>query len=363
MLLSKGRAITSAHSGLFQQRLRNPNMKNFQLLLGLLLPLFISNCSVDPAINRSSLDTLYSYQWVQPKNRNAGTSTTDIAQTLRDYDVIFFGELHTHPAVHQAQMALFQALARLGKPLTLSLEQFERDTQELMDDYLAGRIGEQYLVDKGRAWNNYETSYRPLVEYAKSQNFPVIAANAPKSIVVCVGRKGLQALDNLSVQERKYVAKEIDISASAYQQKFINFMQTDSVHGYSSSEQSGAIQRLQLRGYAAQATRDDTMAESIAEHLKRQPRQVFHLNGNFHSSGFQGTVERLLKRMPDLKVAVIHTLPLLGNLTELVQQEKEKGSVLLLVSPLPKKFIKEENRQQWMRKQMEKRMEDRGNCQ
>lgn len=347
----------------FPQHSRNVSMKNFQLLIGILSPLFFSSCSIKTAIPGDSLDTLYSYQWVQPNNLNTVASTADIAQILHDYDVIFFGELHTHPAVHLAQMELFQALASLGKPLTLSLEQFERDTQELLDEYLTGAIGEQYLIDKGRAWDNYETSYRPLVEYAKNKHFPVIAANAPKSIVVCVGRKGLPALDNLSAQERGYVAKDIDISASTYRKRFIDFMQTESVHGNGSDEQNKTMQAMLLRGYAAQATRDDTMAESIAEHLKHQRRQVLHLNGNFHSSEFQGTVERLLKRMPELKVAVIHTVSLLGSSDELLKQEKEKGSLLLLVSPLPDKFIKDENRQQWMQEQMEKRMKNREQCQ
>lgn len=82
--------------------------------------------------------------------------------------------------------------------MVLSMEQFTRDAQPLMDDYLTGKIGEQYLIQKANAWPNYESDYRPLVEFAKSQQLPVIAANAPKPIVRCIGRVGIDYLDRLS---------------------------------------------------------------------------------------------------------------------------------------------------------------------
>ena len=69
-----------------------------------------------------------------------------VADDLSRYDVVFFGEFHGHSGIHLAQMRLFRALQERNADMTLSLEQFERDTQPLVDQYLANEIGEKVLL-------------------------------------------------------------------------------------------------------------------------------------------------------------------------------------------------------------------------
>ncbi|NMU84680.1 ChaN family lipoprotein, partial [Vibrio parahaemolyticus] len=76
--------------------------------------------------------------------------------------------------------------------------------QPVVDAYLRGEIGEQYLMKQANAWPNYESDYRPLVEFAKQKNLPVIAANAPKSIVRCIGRQGLDYINKLDDDQRMF---------------------------------------------------------------------------------------------------------------------------------------------------------------
>src|SRR6266704_1316892 len=76
-----------------------------------------------------------------------------VAAALQHFDVVFYGESHSHPGVHLQQMELLRALYARDSRWVVSLEQFERDVQGVVDDYLAGRIGETTLIDKGRAWN------------------------------------------------------------------------------------------------------------------------------------------------------------------------------------------------------------------
>ena len=85
------------------------------------------------------------------------------------------------------------------------MEQFERDGVQPVvdDDYLAGRIGEETLKSKGRAWENYAGGLSPAGRrYAKAHAMPVIAANAPASLVRCVGRQGLSYLSTLPASKR-----------------------------------------------------------------------------------------------------------------------------------------------------------------
>ena len=60
--------------------------------------------------------------------------------------------------------------------VVLSLEQFERDAQPALDDYLAGRIDEAAFLAKARPWGNYREAYRPLIEFCKARGLPVVAA-------------------------------------------------------------------------------------------------------------------------------------------------------------------------------------------
>src|SRR5882672_3221567 len=156
----------------------------------------------------------------QASRTSAPLSVDQLADALKDYDVVFFGEWHDHPGNHLAEMALFRAMHQRSPHLALSLEQFERDVQPVLDDYMAGRIGEEALQRRGRAWNNYPESYRPLVEYAKENALPVIAAEAPTRVVRCVGQEGAEFLSRMRPEQRHWAAAELHLDGGAYRDKF-----------------------------------------------------------------------------------------------------------------------------------------------
>jgi uncharacterized iron-regulated protein len=229
----------------------------------------------------------------------------EAADALKDDDVVFVGELHDHIGNHLAEMALFRALQARAPTLALSMEQFERDVQPVVDDYLAGRVGEDALRKRGRAWSNYAEAYRPLVEYAKDHGLPVIAAEAPTSVVVCVGEKGPEFLSQLAPDKRGWAAADLHLGDGAYKDKFFRFLAEDGAHGDADGKRAQPSAAAQ-RSYAAQVTRDDTMAESIFLYVQKHPgRKVFHITGAYHVEGGLGTVERLKARAPGLKVAVV----------------------------------------------------------
>jgi uncharacterized iron-regulated protein len=82
------------------------------------------------------------------------------------------------------------SIKRRKKKCRPSLEMFERDVQIVLDEYVKDLITEKKFLDDSRPWNNYKTDYRPLVEYAKQNKLPVIAANAPRRYINMVSRGG-----------------------------------------------------------------------------------------------------------------------------------------------------------------------------
>ena len=288
------------------------------------------------------------------------TTVAEAADVLAGYDVIFIGEVHRHPANHLAQMALFRAIGDRAPAVSLSLEQFERDVQDVVDEYMTGKIGEETFRDRARAWDNYPVSYRPLVEYAKQHGLPVIAAEAPTMVVRCVGQEGPEFLARMKPDQRGWAAAMLNLGDGPYKDKYMRFAAGDGSHGEETSKDKPAgPSAAALRSFAAQVTRDDTMAESIHLHLQKNPgRKVVHLNGNFHSESFLGTAERLKMRNPALKIAVVNPIQVKPGTTPAVSTEDAKtGTFVLLIQSAPKSYANMDE----MRAAIKKQMEFRGN--
>lgn len=288
---------------------------SFSLLLAAMM---LGGCATSPST--SSLNHFYDYQLNSPQGQ--ALSLQNLPSELLTADVILVGEWHTHPGVHRFQTDLLHTLST-QRSVALSMEQFTRDKQPVINQYLAGEIGEQPLISEGNAWPNYESDYRPLVELAKRQGLDVIAANAPKAIVRCIGRQGIGYLDKLDETERHYLAAEINTADSLYKDKFMASMH----HGQPEQTE---------RQYAAQITWDETMAESIVNYRKAHPQtQIVHVAGKFHTEGGLGTANSILRRAPELKVVVI---------TPVASLSENGSDYQLEVLEPPVRYVQQSNR-------------------
>lgn len=289
-----------------------------------------------------ALPDLTSFQFVRKDARIAAPiaiGVDEAARLLKDYDAIFLGEWHDHPGDHLAEMALFRALHARTPLLALSMEQFERDVQPVVEDYMAGRIGEENLMRRGRAWSNYAESYRPLVEYAKEHGLAVIAANAPARVVRCVGEQGPEFLSRLSPEQRGWAAAELHLGEGAYRDKFFRFLAEDGGHGPAAD--AADKDAANMRSFAAQVTRDDTMAESILFYLRSHTgHKLVHIAGAFHVEGSLGTVERLKLRAPDLRIAVVEPIEA-GDSKSTAAAGMRGGDIAVFLRALPQSYASE----------------------
>tara|TARA_Y100001956_G_C4099320_1_gene176828 strand:+ start:25 stop:978 length:954 start_codon:yes stop_codon:yes gene_type:complete len=296
------------------------------ILIG--LATLLTACANQPSENTSqkvvqpeTVSTYYDYQFASPQGE--ALSLNALPQELLDADVILIGEWHTHSAIHRFQTDFLKARQSADSNIALSMEQFTREHQDTLNQYLNGEIGEQVLISKAAAWPNYESDYRALVEFAKANDLDVIAANAPKPFVQCIGRKGLPYLEQLSSEQRDWVATEVNIGDSPYKEKFMASMH----HG--TPEQTE-------KQFAAQVTWDETMAESIVDYLATNPdKQVIHVAGKFHTEGGLGTAASISRRNPDLKVAIITPVESLSS---------DSSDYQLQVLSPPVRFVQKENR-------------------
>ena len=214
-------------------------------------------------------------------------------------EVVFLGEQHDDTVAHALQAEIFRKTMEnyaKGRKVSLSLEMFERDVQIILNEYLAGLITEKKFLDDSRPWGNYKTDYRPLVEYAKQNEIPVIAANAPRRYVNMVSRGGREKLNSLSPEAKNLLPPlPYHQPSEAYSNKFKALM------GNAPEATAGLDNIL-----SSQSLWDAGMAYSIAEILKKsEGGLVVHLNGAFHTENRLGTVEHLLKYRPQTKALVV----------------------------------------------------------
>ncbi len=221
----------------------------------------------------------------------------DITTAAGATDVLYLGENHDDAVGHALQFAVFKEIVekyQAERQVALSMEMFERDTQIVLDEYLNGLITEKQFDANARPWKNYPQDYKPLVELARAQKLPVIAANAPRRYVNMVTRGGRPALEKLSPEALKWLAPlPYGEPSTAYAAKFNALMGARHNDMTSNMLQS-------------QSLWDASMAYFVADYLgKNEKPLVVHLNGKFHSESRLGTVEQLLRYRPTAKALVV----------------------------------------------------------
>ncbi|MGF1702720.1 ChaN family lipoprotein [Photobacterium makurazakiensis] len=296
---------------------------NKWLSLGLIS--LLTGCAAQPSLTQSTTpppSTFYDYTIHSPQGDTLPLEA--LAAELKEADIVLVGEWHGHPAAHLLQAQLFAALYAQNTDLTLSMEQFTRDKQHVINQYLEGEIGEKTLIKEGNAWPNYISDYRPLVEFAKQNQLDVIAANAPKSIVRCIGQQGADYLEQLPAVERKWVANDLTLENDAYRAKFNASMH----HG---------DEEKTKRQFAAQTAWDDTMAESMVNYLALNPnKQIIHTAGLFHVAEGLGTASRIKARNPELKVMMVTPVTEKANVAE------GAPDYTVNVMPIPTSYVNED---------------------
>lgn len=256
---------------------------------------------------------------------------SDVLSVMAVREVTFIGEQHDDPAAHEIELFLLQNLS--AKHWVLSLEMFESDVQTVLDEYLLGHITEAHFLQSARPWKNYQSDYRPLVEWARDHALPVVAANAPRRYVNMVSRLGAASLLHLSERAKTSLPPLPYAAASPrYAEKFHGVMASvneNTVVQSSPKDRSTQNPRLQ-----AQSLWDASMAWSIAENLRRVEKlSVLHVNGKFHSDHKLGILDHLAIYRPSTSNCVISINPSADSKFDSVTM-RDLGDFVIVTPPV-----------------------------
>ena len=242
---------------------------------------------------------------------------TDYTQLLieaKTADIILFGELHDNPICHWLQKTITEDLYLEKKEkLVLGAEMFESDDQIALNEYLAGKMSEKTLKDEVKLWTNFNTDYKPLLDFAKINKLKFIAANIPRRYANLVYSRGSLALDSIDSEAKKWIAPlpfKYDGNLKCYKEIFTNA----GGHGGENLPKSQAI-------------KDATMAYFILKNWTKG--QLFiHFNGAYHSNYHQGIEWYLKQQNPNLKILVISSTEQ-KETDQLEAESNDKGDFII----------------------------------
>ena len=249
-----------------------------------------------------------------------------IVTDMANADVLFFGEEHNDSAGHFLENKIFSALhAQYADKVVLSMEMFETDGQLVLNEYLGGTIDEARFSRDIRLWSNYK-DYRPMIEYAKQNKIPVIAANPPRRYVSLVSRRGMRSLDSLSRDAKKFLPPlPYDTLTGRYREKFVEIMK-------------GGPGGNNPNVYYSQSLWDAGMAYSIYSFLKKNKhKKIFHCVGGFHCEEKLGTAAQLQMRNKKLKILNIASFSDASFSNPDWEKFSYRGDYIILTNPDLKK--------------------------
>lgn len=239
--------------------------------------------------------------------------------SLADVDFVGFGELHHHPVGSRVELAMLEGMAAQARPVALAMEFFEADQQPALDEYLSGAIDEPTFRERTKRDDNYERSHRPLIEFAKQNNIPVIAANAPRPLVTRYRESGAATyadyLASLSDQDRALLPRTSVPPDDEFKARFLKTMGPHRGPAF----------------YPAMALWNDAMAESTADFRAEHPEhRILLIAGVYHVAAHLGVITQYSARRPEDSVRVLSMMPVEGAIV-FDALNRGEGDLVLLV--------------------------------
>lgn len=260
----------------------------------------------------TSAQNKLSYQLFDKNGKK--TTYKKLVKASTNTEVVLFGEYHNNSVSHWLELELTKDIAE-KKPVVLGAEMIEADNQKQLDQYLKGEINQKQLDSTARLWSNHKTDYKPLVDFAKDNNRQFVATNIPRRYASMVSKKGFEAIETLSAEEKSWIAP-LPIPYDAELPGYVEMMKMMGEHASPNMPK-------------AQAIKDATMAYFIEKN--RKENTVFiHYNGTYHSDNYEGINWYLKKQNPNIQIITIATVEQ-KDVSKLEKEYYNKADFILVI--------------------------------
>jgi len=241
------------------------------------------------------------------------TQTLDkIIPHLLENRVIFVGEQHNRFEHHINQLHIIQQFQKNGSDFGVGMEMFKKPFQEIINAYISDKIDEQAFLKQTRyfkEWGYDYHLYKPIIDFIKKHNIPLIALNLPNEITRQVSRSGIHSL---GPEHMNLLPESLDFSDSRYANDLRDIF---ALH----SSQANLEDFNYF--YQAQVLWDETMAETAYQFLQRTPHQkLIVLAGNGHLRFRYGIPKRLHRRTRVSSAVILQDETIASGIADYVLQ-------------------------------------------
>ncbi len=207
---------------------------------------------------------------------------------INRHQVIFVGETHDNPASHRLQEDILKSLQQHNPGnITLAMEMFTPAQQPVLDLWSNGKLSEKEFLQQSdwhRNWRMNFAYYRPLLNYCRDHQIPLLAINADSTIKRKVAHTPWA---ELTPDEQGQLPQLV---ADTYQQAMVEAVFSGHKMGQARID---GFQRVQTLW-------DETMAHNLANYIDNVDanHQVMVIAGGNHIRYGFGIPRRLLRRIP-----------------------------------------------------------------
>jgi uncharacterized iron-regulated protein len=216
---------------------------------------------------------------------------SDVIPALKQNRIIIVGEHHSNISHHEAQVNVIRTLKESGRQVAVGLEMFRSDSQQALDRWVDGDIGEAefqeiFYDNWGYSW----ADYRVIFDYAKEEKIPLIGLNVSRDITRQVSRQGFQSLNKEQKGKLSNIACRVDKEYMDYIKKAFG----GHAHG-----------KLNFTYFCeAQLLWDTVMAINALDYLNKNPNAlVVVLTGTGHAQ--KNAIPRQIRNRSEVDHAVI----------------------------------------------------------
>ena len=142
--------------------------------------------------------------------------------------IVLIGEHHDQPGHHRAQLEIIKSMAQTRAPVAVGLEMFRRDSQDILDRWVAGKMKEKnfreaYHDNWGFPWE----LYRDIFLFARDKKIPLVGLNVPRSVTRQVAQKGFSSLSD----EQKGILPFVECVVDPEYMEFVKRAHGSQAHG------------------------------------------------------------------------------------------------------------------------------------
>jgi uncharacterized iron-regulated protein len=215
--------------------------------------------------------------------------TDSLAQAIAQNNaarVVLVGETHTRWDHHLVQLEVLKLLYQKSADLAIGVEWFQQPYQKYLDAYVAGEISEQEMLHQTEYYERWRYDYRlyrPIIQYAREHNIPIIALSASRELSQTLSKSGF---DGLPAELKAQLPASYDWSDKDYEQRLRSVFES---HPDYASEFKDFLR--------AQLTWDESMAERAAHYLDKNPEsRLLIFAGSGHIAYGSGIPNRIKRR-------------------------------------------------------------------